>query len=281
MENIETTSKEKKIKLNFTDGKYATGRRKRSIARVWLKKGSGNIFVNGVKMNIWQASWHLASQQLPNNTSVDLLNLQWNIFKGLYIGAKTEILEDYRNEYLLDNNCCNSCIGNDKFRKDDICCKETKFMKPLQCCKSRLPCACEVKASFFTSKEKRFLTFEDAFDLAGYDINDLESLESVAKNETKNNCCDKLEMPSSPPLKEGMVSEDGNWIAVRVDGLKKVVKVDGGKGDFRWECNLSPPHCENTVIMQKPYENPCVQELVALAQVNANRRYYEYETSFR
>ena len=50
MENIETTSKEKKIKLNFTDGKYATGRRKRSIARVWLKKGSGNIFVNGVKM---------------------------------------------------------------------------------------------------------------------------------------------------------------------------------------------------------------------------------------
>ena len=50
MENLETTSKEKKIKLNFTDGKYATGRRKRSIARVWLKKGSGNIFVNGVKM---------------------------------------------------------------------------------------------------------------------------------------------------------------------------------------------------------------------------------------
>ena len=135
-------------------------------------------YVEG-KVNIWQASWHLASQQLPNNTSVDLLNLQWNIFKGLYIGAKTEILEDYRNEYLLDNNCCNSCIGNDKFRNDDICYKETKFMKPLQCCKSRLPCACEVKASFFTSKEKRFLTFEDAFDLAGYDINDLECMKFV------------------------------------------------------------------------------------------------------
>ena len=37
----------KKIKLDFKDSKYATGRRKRSIAKVWLKKGSGKIFVNG------------------------------------------------------------------------------------------------------------------------------------------------------------------------------------------------------------------------------------------
>ena len=36
-----------KIKLNFKDGKYATGRRKTSIAKVWLKKGTGKIFVNG------------------------------------------------------------------------------------------------------------------------------------------------------------------------------------------------------------------------------------------
>tara|TARA_B100001250_G_scaffold393177_1_gene395704 strand:+ start:850 stop:1281 length:432 start_codon:yes stop_codon:yes gene_type:complete len=34
-------------KGNFKDSKYATGRRKRSIAKVWLKKGSGKIFVNG------------------------------------------------------------------------------------------------------------------------------------------------------------------------------------------------------------------------------------------
>ena len=39
-----------KIKLDFKDSKYATGRRKRSIARVWLKKGSGNLHVNGKKM---------------------------------------------------------------------------------------------------------------------------------------------------------------------------------------------------------------------------------------
>tara|TARA_B110000046_G_scaffold166548_1_gene183580 strand:+ start:132 stop:575 length:444 start_codon:yes stop_codon:yes gene_type:complete len=43
--------KSKKIKLNFKDSKYATGRRKRSIAKVWIKKGSGMIHVNGKLMN--------------------------------------------------------------------------------------------------------------------------------------------------------------------------------------------------------------------------------------
>ena len=47
----QTAAKIKKIKLDFKDSKYATGRRKRSIAKVWVKKGSGNIHVNGLKMN--------------------------------------------------------------------------------------------------------------------------------------------------------------------------------------------------------------------------------------
>ena len=48
---INTESINKKIKLDFKDSKYATGRRKKSIARVWLKKGSGAIYINGKKMN--------------------------------------------------------------------------------------------------------------------------------------------------------------------------------------------------------------------------------------
>ena len=44
-------SQNKKIKLDFKNSKYATGRRKKSIAKVWIKKGSGNIHVNGIKMN--------------------------------------------------------------------------------------------------------------------------------------------------------------------------------------------------------------------------------------
>ena len=33
--------------LDFKESKYATGRRKKSIAKVWLKKGTGKIIVNG------------------------------------------------------------------------------------------------------------------------------------------------------------------------------------------------------------------------------------------
>jgi len=47
METAQTTTKLQKIKLDFKDSKYATGRRKTSIAKVWLKKGSGKIYVNG------------------------------------------------------------------------------------------------------------------------------------------------------------------------------------------------------------------------------------------
>ena len=49
MENTQSTPKTPKLKLDFKDSKYATGRRKTSIAKVWLKKGSGQIFVNGKK----------------------------------------------------------------------------------------------------------------------------------------------------------------------------------------------------------------------------------------
>ena len=39
--------KSDKIKLDFKESKYATGKRKTSIAKVWLKKGTGKIYVNG------------------------------------------------------------------------------------------------------------------------------------------------------------------------------------------------------------------------------------------
>ena len=48
METIQQTPKKtQKLKLDFKDSKYATGRRKTSIAKIWLKKGSGKIYVNG------------------------------------------------------------------------------------------------------------------------------------------------------------------------------------------------------------------------------------------
>ena len=56
-----TEPSNKKIKLDFKNSKYATGRRKTSIAKVWLKKGTGNIHVNGKKMSDY---FHKANLQI-------------------------------------------------------------------------------------------------------------------------------------------------------------------------------------------------------------------------
>ena len=57
---METTNqiitKKPKIKLDFKDSKYATGRRKKSIAKIWLKKGTGKIYVNGKLFNEYFSS---------------------------------------------------------------------------------------------------------------------------------------------------------------------------------------------------------------------------------
>ncbi len=51
MENTQLSAKNTKIKLDFKESKYATGRRKTSIAKVWVKKGTGKIYVNGKLYN--------------------------------------------------------------------------------------------------------------------------------------------------------------------------------------------------------------------------------------
>ena len=48
MESAQSSDKKTtKLNLDFKDSKYATGKRKTSIAKIWLKKGSGKIYVNG------------------------------------------------------------------------------------------------------------------------------------------------------------------------------------------------------------------------------------------
>lgn len=47
MEQTKETNEVQEIKLDNKNRAYATGKRKQSIARVWLKKGKGNISING------------------------------------------------------------------------------------------------------------------------------------------------------------------------------------------------------------------------------------------
>ncbi len=70
METQSNTNLEKNnIKLDFKDAMYATGRRKKSIARVWVKKGSGVININGKKM---QDYFKKASLQISINRPIAL-----------------------------------------------------------------------------------------------------------------------------------------------------------------------------------------------------------------
>ena len=47
---LNSNPEKKEVNIDFKESKYATGRRKKSIARVWLKRGSGNIYINGKKI---------------------------------------------------------------------------------------------------------------------------------------------------------------------------------------------------------------------------------------
>ena len=52
MDNIENNNEiNNTVKLDNKDRAYATGKRKNSIARVWLKRGSGNISINGKSLD--------------------------------------------------------------------------------------------------------------------------------------------------------------------------------------------------------------------------------------
>ena len=71
MENTEARNKMPKLKLDFKDSKYATGRRKTSIAKVWLKKGSGQIYVNGKLFNKYFVS---ENHKMQITRPFDLIN---------------------------------------------------------------------------------------------------------------------------------------------------------------------------------------------------------------
>ena len=99
---INTETVNKKIKLDFKDSKYATGRRKKSIAKVWVKKGSGNIYVNGKKMNEY---FHKA-------------NLQTAIFNEsfIFLIIPVIILKRYCNEELSFRKLkASSCFSTSVF----------------------------------------------------------------------------------------------------------------------------------------------------------------------
>ena len=115
MENNQTNINAPKIKLDFKDSKYATGRRKTSIAKIWLKKGSGQILVNGKKYDdligsraqVWHKTAFKTSAGRTKSEGGDALtrvNLKKNkhgrIVSVAKAANKDKLLAQLRNEIL-------------------------------------------------------------------------------------------------------------------------------------------------------------------------------------
>ena len=76
MESInQTSTKRPKLKLDFKDSKYATGRRKKSIAKIWVKKGTGKIYVNGKTMDEYFTS---GSHKMQITRPFEIINQSTN-----------------------------------------------------------------------------------------------------------------------------------------------------------------------------------------------------------
>ena len=71
MENLENIENKPEVKLDNKQRAYATGKRKNSIARVWVKLGSGKISVNGKSLDQYFARPVL---QMIVNQPLDLID---------------------------------------------------------------------------------------------------------------------------------------------------------------------------------------------------------------
>ena len=76
MENLENITENKvESKLDLKERAYATGKRKNSIPRVWLKRGSGAISINGKTLDKYFARPVL---QMIVNQPLDVIDSEGN-----------------------------------------------------------------------------------------------------------------------------------------------------------------------------------------------------------
>ena len=77
--NLENNVKVEESNLDSKDRAYATGRRKNSIARVWLKRGNGKININGKDLIKEEKAWQKNIGYVPQNVSIIDESILFNI----------------------------------------------------------------------------------------------------------------------------------------------------------------------------------------------------------
>ena len=123
METIQQPPKKtQKLKLDFKDSKYATGRRKTSIAKIWLKKGSGKIYVNGKNFqNYFPNENHQKQVVKPFeviNQATDY-DVRCNVMGGGHTGQAGAMVHGISKALLLFDADLKSLLKKEKFTTRD------------------------------------------------------------------------------------------------------------------------------------------------------------------
>jgi len=121
--NLESNPKgAQKIKLDFKDAKYATGRRKRSIARIWIKKGSGKIFVNGKEMiQYFKRPAHqiIVTKPLEEVNLMSQYDIKCNVKGGGLSGQAGAIIHGMSRALVDIDNSLKKILKKNKFTTRD------------------------------------------------------------------------------------------------------------------------------------------------------------------
>ena len=121
--NLESNQKgTQKIKLDFKDAKYATGRRKRSIARIWIKKGSGKIFVNGKEMiQYFKRPAHqiIVTKPLEEVNLMSQYDIKCNVKGGGLSGQAGAIIHGMSRALVNMDNSLKKILKKNKFTTRD------------------------------------------------------------------------------------------------------------------------------------------------------------------
>ena len=130
METIQQPPKKtQKLKLDFKDSKYATGRRKTSIAKIWLKKGSGKIYVNGKNFqNYFPNENHQKQVVKPFeiiNQATDY-DVRCNVIGGGHTGQAGAMVHGISKALLLFDADLKSLLKKEKLTTRDSRSVETK-----------------------------------------------------------------------------------------------------------------------------------------------------------
>ena len=122
---METTQVEKiisKMKLDFKESNYATGRRKESVARVWIKKGTGKIYVNGKTMNdYFKRPVHqlIVVMPLQETNAINKFDVKCNVKGGGLSGQAGAIIHGISRALVKTDPTFKKVLKKNKFTTRD------------------------------------------------------------------------------------------------------------------------------------------------------------------